>query len=302
MAAAIIKQTAVDIKAGDYTFRANGSIITFKGWLEIYPDKINENLLPPLTEKKKLTLLDLEALQHFTQPPARYTEASLVKALEEKGIGRPSTYAPTIATIQERNYVKKESGKLIPTDIGILVNDILVEHFPAIVDYDFTAKMEEQLDEIAQGKIKWQPVISSFYFPFKENLEKKLQELSKRDLTEQTTEEKCEKCGSPMIIKVGRFGKFLACSNYPECKNTKPIINGTGISCPKCQQGEVIIKKSKRARQFFSCSRYPDCDFISWSKPSGDNCPLCQSHLIFAKDNQIICSNKECSYSSSPNS
>ncbi len=347
MAAAIIKQTAVDIKANDYIFRANGSIIAFKGWLEVYPDKVNENLLPPLTEKEKLTLLDLKALQHFTQPPARYTEAALVKALEEKGIGRPSTYAPTIATIQERNYVKKEEGKLIPTDIGILVNNILVEHFPTIVDYDFTAKMEEQLDEIAQGKIKWQPVISAFYFPFKENLEKKLQELSKKDLTEQTTEEKCEKCGSPMIIKVGRFGKFLACSNYPECKNTKhlnhnneieepetteekcekcgspmiikvgrfgkflacsnypeckntkPIINGTGVSCPKCQQGEVIIKKSKRGRQFFSCSRYPDCDFISWSKPTGDNCPLCQSHLVFAKGDQIICSNKECDYSSS---
>ncbi len=302
MAAAIIKQTAVDIKAGNYTFRANGSIITFKGWLEIYPDKINENLLPPLTEKEKLTLLALEALQHFTQPPARYTEAALVKALEEKGIGRPSTYAPTIATIQERNYVKKEEGKLIPTDIGMLVNDILVEHFPTIIDYDFTAKMEEQLDEIAQGKIKWQPVISTFYFPFKENLEKKLQELSKKDLTEQTTKEKCEKCGSPMIIKVGRFGKFLACSNYPECKNTKPIINGTGVSCPKCQQGEVIIKKSKRGRQFFSCNRYPDCDFISWSKPTGDNCPLCQNHLVFAKDDQIICSNKECNYSSSQTS
>ncbi len=296
MAPALINQTSVEIKSNNYTWKATGSTLSFAGWLKVYPDKINENLLPQLNPGEKLELIALHPQQHFTQPPARYTEAALVKALEEKGIGRPSTYAPTISTIQERNYVKKEDGKLIPTDIGKLVNDILVKHFPQIVDYDFTAKMEEKLDEIAQGKTAWQPVIKGFYFPFKENLEKKQIELTKKDLTEESTDEKCDKCGSEMIIKVGRFGKFLACSNYPECKNTKPIINSTGITCPACGQGTVIIKKSKKGRQFFSCDKYPECKFISWSKPTGEKCPKCSSFLVYGKNDTITCSNKECDY------
>lgn len=317
MMPAIIDQTKVDIQANDYTFRANGSIIKFDGFLKVYKTGIKENLLPALKEGDLTTLIDLKKLQHFTQPPARYSEATLIKALEEFGIGRPSTYAPTISTVQDRNYVKKnDEKKLYPTEIGILVNDLLVAHFPKIVDLNFTAKMEEELDEIAEGKRKWQPVIKEFYVPFEANLKIKDKEINKKDLTEEKTDLKCDKCGSPMIVKMGRYGKFLACSNYPECKNiqsmmvtdeehaaeqsnetcpkcgspmiiktgrfgrflacskypdcktTKPIQKSIGLKCPKCGQGDVVVKKSKRGKIFYACNRYPDCDYASWSNPT----------------------------------
>ncbi len=316
MQPAIMDQTKVDIKAADYTFRANGQIIKFDGFLKVYKTLVKENTLPDLKEKDKLNLIELKKNQHFTQPPARYSEASLIKALEEYGIGRPSTYAPTLSTIQDRNYViKNEDKKLQPTEIGSLVNDLLVKHFPKIVDYNFTAKMEENLDEIAEGKKKWEPVIENFYDPFIDNLKLKEKELTKQELTEEKTDIICDKCGSPMIIKMGRFGKFLACSNYPECKNTqpllatkeeleaeetkevcdkcggklivkmgrfgkflacsnypkckftKPIQKTTGIKCPKCKEGEIVVKKTKRGKIFWGCNRYPDCDYASWTKP-----------------------------------
>jgi DNA topoisomerase-1 len=316
MQSAILDSTTVDIQANDYTFRANGSVIKFDGFLKVYKTAIKENILPALKEKDELDLIELKKLQHFTQPPARYSEATLIKALEEYGIGRPSTYAPTLATIQDRNYVKKnEEKKLQPTEIGIVVNDLLVEHFPQIVDLNFTAKMEEELDEIAEGKIKWQPVIKAFYDPFAILLSKKEKELVKKEIIEEKTELKCEKCGSPMVVKTGRFGKFLACSNYPECKNiqplivteeeykaeetkekcpkcnsplivktgrygkflacsgypnckfTKPIQKSIGMKCPKCKEGDIVVKKSKRGKIFWACNRYPECDYASWEKP-----------------------------------
>jgi DNA topoisomerase-1 len=316
MQPAIIDQTKINIKANNYTFRANGSVIKFDGFLKIYQTAVKENILPNLNEKDELNLIELKKLQHFTQPPARYSEASLIKALEEHGIGRPSTYAPTLSTIQERNYViKNDDKKLQPTEIGTLVNELLVEHFPQIVDYNFTAQMEENLDKIAAGKKDWQPIIENFYDPFIDNLKLKEKEITKKELTEEATDIKCEKCGSPMVIKMGRFGKFLACSNYPECKNTQPLFvtkeeqaaqetkekcpecskplvvktgrfgkflacsgypdckftkqiqKTTGQPCPKCQKGEIVVKKSKRGKIFWACNRYPDCDYASWEKP-----------------------------------
>lgn len=313
---AIMDSTRVDIEAGDYMFRANGSIIKFPGFLKIYTTTVKENILPELKTEDVLNLITLKKDQHFTQPPARYSEASLIKALEEYGIGRPSTYAPTLSTIQDRNYVKKnEDKKLQPTEVGILVNDLLVEHFPEIVDYNFTAKMEKDLDEIAAGKKKWQPLIENFYNPFIANLKIKEKEIDKKELTEEKTDLKCDKCGSAMIIKMGRFGKFLACSNYPECKNTQPLMvtkeeqeaqetdekclecghklvvkmgrfgkflacsdypnckftkqitKGTGIKCPECKEGEIVIKKSKRGKIFWACDRYPDCEYATWENP-----------------------------------
>lgn len=223
MKPAITDSTSVDIKASEYLFRANGATIKFDGFLKIYPMKVSENTLPPLEKNEILKLIKLAPLQHFTKPPAPYSEATLVKTLEEYGIGRPSTYAPTISTIQERNYVRRQKRYLFPTEIGTLVNDLLVNHFPEIVDIKFTAHMEEDLDKIAQGKQEWVPVIKNFYQPFDENLQKKYKEISKKELTEEKTEEICEKCGKPMIIKMGRFGRFLACSGYPKCRNTKSI-------------------------------------------------------------------------------
>ncbi|MFZ5364842.1 MAG: type I DNA topoisomerase [Patescibacteria group bacterium] len=349
MADAKLDQTAVDIEnaKGEFTFRANGVQIKFPGWQKVYSTDTKETILPALKEKDPVEAKKIEPLQHFTQPPARYTEAALVKALEERGIGRPSTYAPTIATIQDRNYVVKEDKKLVPTDMAFVVNDLLVAHFPNIVDYDFTAHMEEDLDKIAEGKKEWQPVIDEFYNPFEKNLEKKEKEVSKKEITEEETKEICEKCGSPMVIKMGRFGKFLACSNYPECKNTKnivstngeikteepeatneicdkcgapmvikhgrygkflgcskypecknikPIVKSTGVKCPECGKGEIIERRSKRGKTFYGCSNYPECKNVYWSKPVDKKCPDCGSQLVFGPKGTVKCSNKECKH------
>ena len=242
----------------------------FEGWLKVYPTAFTENILPELTENEILKLIKLIPDQHFTEPPPRYSEATLVKALEEYGIGRPSTYAPTISTIQTRNYIEKnEQRRLAPTETGITVNDLLAEHFPKIVDLQFTAKMEEELDEIAEGKIKWTPVIKNFYNPFHKNLMEKYEEVEKKH-TDEETNEKCEKCEKPMIIKHGRFGKFLACTGFPDCKNTKAIKKESdkiGMKCPKCNGGDVIKKFTKKKKIFFGCSKWPDCDYASWKNP-----------------------------------
>ncbi len=271
MEEAVFDSTTVDISAKNYVFRANGSVIKFDGWLRVYPEKITETTMPQLAENEILKLIKLAPDQHFTEPPPRYGEAALIKALEEYGIGRPSTYAPTISTIQTRNYVEKnEQRKFAPTETGILVNDLLVEHFPEIVDAGFTAKMEEDLDEIAEGKKQWMPVIKEFYGPFHKNLEEKYKDVEKQN-TDEKTEEICEKCGKTMVIRHGRFGKFLACSGFPECKNAKPIKEEPkliGMKCPKCAEGEVIIKKTKKGRIFYGCSKYPACDFASWKNPT----------------------------------
>ncbi len=293
MSEAIMDSTTVDIQAQKtpYTFRSTGSIIKFDGFLKIYPTNTKENILPDLKDSQEVDLVELKPVQHFTQPPARYTEAALVKALEEYGIGRPSTYAPTISTVQDRGYVIKEEKKLKPTEMAFLVNDLLVEHFPTVVDYQFTAHLEDDLDKIAEGELRWQPVIKEFWEPFKENLDKKDEELSKKELTEQASDEVCEKCGKPMVIKVGRYGKFLACTGYPDCKNTKPLngANGepqapveTGEKCPEC--GSPLVKRQGRFGEFVGCSNYPKCKYIK-KEPAQTfgTCPQCGKGQIVGK-------------------
>jgi DNA topoisomerase-1 len=279
MPQAIFEQTTIDILAQDknnvYYLKANGSMLKFDGFLKIWKTQYEEKNLPELKVNDQLQLKEVKPLQHFTEPPPRYDEASLIKVLEEYGIGRPSTYAPIISVIQNRNYViKNEQRRFEPTDIGVLVNKILVEHFPEIVDIGFTAKMEDDLDEIAEGKMNWQKVINDFYKPFSKNLEKKFKEVEKIEIITETTNEICDKCGKAMVVKYGRFGKFLACSGFPECKNTKKLLTPEekelGI-CPKCNIGQIIKRKTKKGRFFYGCSRYPDCDFASWKNPQIKN-------------------------------
>ncbi len=296
MKEAIFDSTSAEIETGRFVFRASGSVMKFAGWTKIYETAFSESLLPLLEENEILKLEDLNAEQHFTEPPPRYSEAALIKTLEEHGIGRPSTYAPTLSTIQNRNYAEKnEQKKFKPTEIGIMVNDLLMEHFPEIVNLEFTAKMEDNLDQIADGKEKWEPVLKNFYGPFAANLKKKYETVEKRDLTEKT-DELCEKCGKPMIIKHGRFGRFIACSGFPDCRTTKSLPPvSLNIKCPKCQTGEIIMKKTRKGRIFYGCSRYPDCDLAAWQKPTGRLCVECGAALVELK-NSVKCSNKNCSF------
>jgi len=298
MAQAIFDSTAVDVAAKNYVFRATGQILKFDGFLKIYSMKFEETELPPLEMNEILKLIKLIPSQHFTQPPPRYTEATLIKALEENGIGRPSTYAPILSTIQERNYIEKdENKKFRPTEIGIVVNDLLVNHFPQIVNIGFTAEMEEDLDKISEGKKKWIPVIREFYEPFEENLQKKYQEVSKKDITEKPTEKTCPKCGAPLIIRLGKFGKFYACSKFPKCKYTESLKENTlGIKCPKCKEGDIVEKRTKKRKIFYGCSNWPKCDFALWDKPTSEKCPKCGALLVQTKRKQIKCSNKECGF------
>lgn len=391
MPEAIVDATVIDIDANNtkYQFRATGQILKFDGYLKIYPEKSkprtflrediksnsitlsNENKnsqkgagkeveLPDVKKDEQLDLIKLNPEQHFTKPPARYSDAGLVKELEKYGIGRPSTYAPTISTIEARNYVNRdENKKLAPTDIAFVVIDLLVAHFPHIVDYEFTAKLENNLDDIARGKTKWQPVINDFYRPFHENLTNKYNKLNKKDIMpEEKSKEVCDKCGANMIIKTGRYGKFLACGAFPDCKNIKglngdknsggqeksedikkleekyngekcekcgadmaiksgkfgPFLacaaypncknikniqennNSTGVKCPVCGQGEIVQKRSKRGI-FYACDQYPDCKTAFWGKPTGEKCPDCKALLVEGKDGDIKCSAKGCGYS-----
>ena len=292
MSQAIFNQTAVEIISRDekLIFKANGSVIKFDGFLKVYKNATKEEILPELKKDDPLELFKMDSNQHYTQPPGRYTEAGLVKKLEELGIGRPSTYAPTMTTIQNRNYVIKEEKRFKPTDVGILVTDLLVKHFKRIADYEFTAHMEDEFDQIASGKAKWTPIIKDFYMPFKENLTKKEDEVSKKELTEEKTDEICDKCKSEMIIKMGRFGKFLACSNYPDCKNTKPLDeNGDKVKekkidkkCPKCKKPLVI--KFGRYGKFYGCSGYPECKHIeNIENKTGVKCTECGKGDIVQK-------------------
>jgi DNA topoisomerase-1 len=273
---ALFDATSIDIAGTaknktEYALRASGQVMKFDGFLKVYISKTEETPLPDVAIGENLENISITPTQHFTEPPPRYSEASLIKLLEEHGIGRPSTYAPTMATIQERRYVIRDDKKrLQPTEMGLLVNDILVEHFPEIVDAGFTAAMEERLDDVAEGKREWQPVLKEFFDPFIKNLEIKMEEVQKTH-TDEKTDEVCEKCGKPMIVKFGRFGKFLACSGFPECKNAKPWRkepDGTEMKCPKCIEGIVITRRTKRGKIFWGCSRYPACDFASWTNPA----------------------------------
>ncbi|WP_432665065.1 type I DNA topoisomerase [Wukongibacter baidiensis] len=288
----------VDIVNGEYLFKAKGTKLEFDGFLKVYSfTKITEKELPKIDVGEKLEAENIDKKQHFTQPPPRYTEAALVKEMEEKGIGRPSTYAPTITTILSRGYVEREAKALKPTELGVLINDILEKHFEKIVNIDFTADMESNLDKIEEGEIPWKSVIDDFYKPFKEILEKAEEEIEEIDLTEMT-DEVCEKCGNFMMIKYGRFGKFLACSNYPDCSHTKSIINKAGVNCPRCD-GDVVIRKTRKGRIFYGCSNFPKCNFMTWKQPINRKCPTCESILVIKNTKSkktIVCSNKECKY------
>ena len=286
MAPAIMEQTSIDIetKPERFTLRSSGQTMRFDGFLKVYPMKLEEKVLPKIEEKEILALIKIIPNQHFTQPPARYNEATLIKALEEKGIGRPATYAPTLSTIQERNYVgKNEEKRFVPTEIGRVVSDLLVNHFPDIVDAEFTAQMEEKLDGIAEGKDEWKLILKSFYDPFAKLLKEKEIEINKKDITEKETDEICEKCGAKMVLKVGRFGSFLACSNYPECKNTKsPEEEESDEPCEQCG-AKMILKRSKFG-SFWGCSNYPECKNIRKNEEKlGIKCPECKEGDVVKK-------------------
>ena len=238
--------------------------------------------------------------QHFTQPPARYSEATLIKTLEENGVGRPSTYAPTLDVIQRRYYVRLVSKRFEPTELGEIVNNLIVEFFPDIVDVKFTADMEGKLDEVEEGKEQWQKVIDAFYKPFEKELAKAETEIEKIQIKDEPAGFDCDVCGHPMVIKLGRYGKFYACSNFPECHNTKAITKEIGVTCPICGEGQVIERKTKRNRLFYGCDRYPECEFTSWDKPVGRSCPKCGQFLVEKKirggGKQVVCSSEECDY------
>lgn len=298
MKEALFDSTSIDIKANEYTFRAAGQMMKFNGFLKVYSLKYEETDLPELKEKELLNLKNLSPSQHFTQPPARYTEASLIKELEENDIGRPSTYAPIISTIQSRNYIEKnEQKRFRPTEIGTVVNNILVEHFPKIVDINFTAKLEKELDEIADGKDNYIKTCKDFYDPFEKNLKEKYEEVDKKDITEKPTNKKCEKCGSDLIIRIGKYGRFYACSAFPKCRHTESLEeNNLNIKCPKCEKGNIVEKRTKKRKIFYGCDRFPKCDSALWDKPTGEKCSKCNSLLIETKRKQIKCSNKDCDF------
>ena len=285
-----------EIEAEQYLFKSTGSLPLFLGWLLLYPEKQKENPLPALKTKDEVYPLKIELIESETKPPSRFSEASLVKMLESLGIGRPSTYVPIIETLKGRNYVIKENRYLKPTEIGFLVNDLLNKHFSEIVDFQFTAQMEENLDKIAAGEKDWVSVIKNFYVPFKEKVEKKEKEI-KKNFIEEKTNEVCPNCGKPLIIKMSRFGKFLACTGFPECRFTKSLTenkSGLEIKCPKCQEGEIIKKRTKKGRFFFACNQWPKCDFALWDEPINEFCPKCHSILVKTKKGVVKCSNKKC--------
>ena len=294
---AIFDSTTINLQAGNYLFQSKGSVLKFDGFLKVYEMNIEEKILPEISKNDAVEAKEINSEKHQTQPPPRYNDASLVKALEKEEIGRPSTYAQIISTIEARNYVERGDGKqLKPTEIGEKVNGLLVEHFPKIVDIKFTAKMENDLDKIASGKLEKLPLIRSFYGPFEKNLEEKYETVEKEDMTEET-DEICEECDKKMIIRYGRFGKFMACSGFPECKNTKPLPSkALNIKCPLCKTGDVVERRTKRKRIFYGCSKWPTCQFATWQKPTGELCPKCQSPTVELK-NEIKCSSKECKYS-----
>ncbi len=293
---AIFDATTVDIDAGrtgdakPYRFRATGSVIKFPGFIAIYReghddtavDDIDRDALPELAQGELLDLQRLLPEQHFTQPPPRFTEASLVKALEEDGIGRPSTYGPTITTLQARHYVVTEERKLLPTELGTVVNDLLVQHFPNIVDVQFTSKMEDDLDDIASGERAWIPIVREFYRPFHETVERAEKEMGPVKVADEPTDEICEKCSRPMVIKLGRYGRFLACTGFPECRNAKPLLQKIGVTCRECREGEIVARRTKKGRVFYGCSRYPACEYSSWDKPTNQVCPRCDGVMVEA--------------------
>ncbi|WP_459480684.1 type I DNA topoisomerase [Clostridium saccharoperbutylacetonicum] len=303
MASCELNTNSIDILNGDYKFKASGSIISFDGFMKIYEysneDDENSVMLPELEENEKLKVDSLEGTQHFTQPAPRYTEASFVKLLEEKEIGRPSTYVPTISTLLGRNYVIREKKNLVPTELGGIVNNIVSEYFKQIVDIDFTADMEKKLDDVEEGNENWTKIVEEFFGPLKVAIEKAEKEISKVVIEDKVSDVKCEKCGRMMVIKRGRFGEFLACPGYPECKNAKPIVEELDVPCPECGKA-IVAKKSKKGKKFFGCVGYPECKFVSWYEPVKEKCPKCNSYMVLkyskTKGKFVQCSNTECDY------
>jgi len=300
MTPAILDTMKVTLAQNGVIFIANGAKVKFKGFMQVYVEgrddgkEDKENILPDLTQGDVVKSLNIEPKQHFTQPPARFSEATLIRALEENGVGRPSTYAPTLETIQRRYYVKLTNKRFEPTELGEIVNTLIVEFFPQIVDIHFTASMEGDLDKIGDGQEKWVEVVDRFYQPFEKELTNAEEKIEKIQIKDEPAGFDCELCGHPMVIKLGRYGKFYACSNFPDCRNTKPIVKEIGVTCPVCHQGEVIERKSKKNRIFYGCSRYPECDFTSWDKPIGRPCPKCGQYLVEKKvkgGKQIVCIN-----------
>lgn len=306
MADCVYDVCAVDIQAGEYVFKATGTVVKFPGYTKVY-EEVNDKKekeagengkLPQLEEHEELKTIEILPKQHFTQPPSRYNEASLIKALEEHGIGRPSTYAPTITVVQTRGYVGKEKKMLYPTALGRIVNDLMKSSFPDIVDVTFTANVEENLDRVAEGDIYWVKVIRDFYTDFDKEVKVALEELEHVKIPDPVSDVPCDKCGRMMVIKTGKFGQFLACPGYPECKNTKPVIEETGVDCPKCGK-KLIYRKSKAGKKYITCSGYPECKFMSWNLPTGKDCPQCGEHLeyVIGKTGRFVaCSNKDCQY------
>ncbi len=299
MSPAVYDTLSVKLEAGEYGFRASGSRLRFSGFLEVYNkgEEEEDKVIPQLSEGDVLQLEELLPEQHFTQPPARFTDASLIKTLEEIGVGRPSTYAPTLTTIQARNYVTKEAKNLFPTELGEVVNDIMKNYFSEIVDVDFTANMEKRLDEVEMGNEEWKQIIRDFYPDFKRCVDDATEKLAKVEIKNEVSDVICEKCGRNMVIKYGRYGKFLACPGFPDCQNAKPYFEPAGVNCPDCG-AKVLIKKTKKGRVYYGCENNPECGFMSWNKPTGEKCPNCSSFLEIKgrKNPKIVCSNEKCGF------
>jgi DNA topoisomerase I len=309
MAQAIMDTMSVDLQNGNVIFRATGSKIKFPGFMKVYvegtDDQVDgpDKMLPDLKEGDEVFKKDIEPKQHFTQPPPRYTEARLVRTLEELGIGRPSTYAPTLDTIQKRGYVALDNKRFVPTELGEIVHELMLEFFPDILNVEFTAKMEQDLDNIEDGKVPWVKIIDEFYQDFETHLKIAEKEMQEVEIKDEPAGEDCENCGSPMVFKMGRYGKFMACSNFPDCRNTKAIVKDIGVPCPNCKEGQIIERKSKKKRIFYGCTKYPECEFLSWDKPLARPCPKCEGLLVekkLKKGVQVQCAS--CDYKEEPQS
>ena len=303
MASCVLNTNSIDIINGDYKFKASGSVVEFDGFMKVYEYLMEEEedsvTIPVLEEGEVLKKESIEGKQHFTQPPARYTEASFVKLMEEKGIGRPSTYVPTISTLLSRDYVNREKKNLVPTELGFIVNNIVSEYFKQSVDVDFTADMEKNLDNIEEGSQEWREVVGDFFEPLKVAIDKAEKEVSKVVIEDKVSDVPCDKCGRMMVIKRGRYGNFLACPGYPECKNAKPIVEELDVPCPECGK-KIVVKKSKRGKKFFGCTGYPECKFVSWNEPVKEKCPQCNSYMVLKyskkEGNYIQCANSDCGF------
>lgn len=297
MSSAEFESTKLIFKSGELFFKSNGIIMKFDGFSKVYSLSVQDSVLPELKEKKIIEAYNINLEQHFTKPPARYTEASLIKLLEKLGIGRPSTYSPTISTILSRKYAELTKKTFVPTELGEIVNEILSDSFKNIIDVEFTAHLEEELDEVADGNLEWKKVVDDFYHPFSIELKEAQDQIQKVEIPEEPTDEKCSKCGKPMVIKTGRYGKFMACSEFPKCTNTKSLVVDIGLPCPIC--GKPIVERiSKRGNVFYGCSGFPNCKYVCWEKPL-KKCPECQDYLFEKKTktiHELRCNNKDCNY------